>query len=104
MCATYTLRPLLTLSDATNISGSLSIKTATIGGKASGSYVDVDKFKQSDISLHLQVKVTNQIQEAPEYNLFNKLDNVTKETFAEVYGVSCCMQMLSASYTHILLE
>jgi hypothetical protein len=29
--------------DAMNISGSLSIKTATIGGKANGSYVDSDK-------------------------------------------------------------
>jgi hypothetical protein len=47
--------------DAMNISGSLSIKTSTIGGKASGSYVDSDKFKSSDINFHLQVRVTNQM-------------------------------------------
>lgn len=44
-----------------NISGSLSIKTAQIGGKASGSYIDSDKFKSSDINFHLQVRVTNQM-------------------------------------------
>ena len=49
------------VTDAMNISGSLSIKTATIGGKANGSYVDSDKFKSSDINFHLQVRVTNQM-------------------------------------------
>ena len=44
-----------------NISGSLSIKTSMIGGKASGSYIDSDKFKSSDINFHLQVRVTNQM-------------------------------------------
>lgn len=48
-------------TDAMNISGSLSIKTATIGGKANGSYVDSDKFKSSDINFHLRVSVTNQM-------------------------------------------
>lgn len=71
-----------------NISGSLSIKTATIGGKANGSYIDSDKFKSSDINFHLQVKVTNQIHDALEYNDFNKIDKVEKHQFPEVYGVS----------------
>lgn len=76
-------------TDAMNISGSLSIKTATIGGKASGSYVDSDKFKESDINFHLQVKVTNQIVDgSAEYTLFNKIDNVANEDFVPVYGVS----------------
>ena len=44
-----------------NISGSLSIKTSVVGGKGSGSYVDSDKFKSSDINFHLQVRVTNQM-------------------------------------------
>ncbi|KAI9163802.1 hypothetical protein HJFPF1_05429 [Paramyrothecium foliicola] len=74
------------VTDAMNISGSLSIKTATIGGKANGSYVDSDKFKSSDINFHLQVKVTNQIHEPPEYCIFNKISKVKKEEFAEVYG------------------
>ena len=71
-----------------NISGSLSIKTATIGGKANGSYFDSDKFKSSDINFHLQVKVTNQIHDAQEYNVFNKIDKVETNQFPEVYGVS----------------
>lgn len=61
---TYSSRFVDKLSDVTdsmNISGSLSIKTATIGGKANGQYVDSDKFKSSDINFHLQVKVTNQM-------------------------------------------
>ena len=70
-----------------NISGSLSIKTATIGGRANGSYVDSDKFKSSDINYHLQVKVTNQIHEPPENNKFNKIANVKDEEFPDVYGV-----------------
>lgn len=98
-----------------NISGSLSIKTSTIGGKASGSYVDSDKFKSSDINFHLQVKVTNQMwvanhfffilfiyifyeksttlltifsHDAKNYNQFNKLEDLDDSRFAEVYGVS----------------
>jgi hypothetical protein len=71
-----------------NISGSLSIKTATIGGKANGSYVDSDKFKSSDLNFHLQVKVTNQILDAENYSIFNKIDNVEASAFPEVYGVS----------------
>ncbi|KAK4169843.1 hypothetical protein QBC43DRAFT_283408 [Cladorrhinum sp. PSN259] len=74
------------VTDAMNISGSLSIKTATIGGKANGSYIDSDKFKSSDINFHLQVKVTNQIHEPPEYCIFNKIGKVKKEEFPEVYG------------------
>ncbi|KAH7142929.1 hypothetical protein B0J13DRAFT_596179 [Dactylonectria estremocensis] len=74
------------VTDAMNISGSLSIKTATIGGKANGSYVDSDKFKSSDINFHLQVKVTNQIHDAADYNIFHKLDNVSAKEFPEVYG------------------
>ena len=71
-----------------NISGSISIKTSTVGGKANGSYIDSDKFKQSDINFHLQVKVTNQNHYAPNYRLFNKLNEIGQEKFNEVYGVS----------------
>ncbi|KAJ5646646.1 hypothetical protein N7490_003018 [Penicillium lividum] len=69
-----------------NISGSLSIKTATIGGKANGSYVDSDKFKSSDINFHLQVKVTNQVVEPGNYCIFNKIPQISKEKFNEIYG------------------
>lgn len=77
------------VTDAMNISGSLSIKTATIGGKANGSYVDSDKFKESDVNFHLQVKVTNQIHDAVgQYCIFNKIPNVGKADFVPVYGDS----------------
>ncbi|KAF5535184.1 hypothetical protein FMEXI_10935 [Fusarium mexicanum] len=69
-----------------NISGSLSIKAPTIGGKAIGSYVDSDQFKSSDIIFHLQVKVANQIHEPPEYCIFNKISKVKKEEFSEMCG------------------
>ena len=70
-----------------NISGSLSIKTATVGGKANGSYVDSDKFKSSDINFHLQVKVTNQVHDAQNYNAFNKIEKLDPKSFPDVYGV-----------------
>ncbi|CEO58470.1 hypothetical protein PMG11_03194 [Penicillium brasilianum] len=76
------------VTDAMNISGSLSIKTATIGGKANGSYVDSDKFKSSDINFHLQVKVTNQVVEPGNYCIFNKIPHIPTEKFNEVYGDS----------------
>ncbi|KAJ5263841.1 hypothetical protein N7478_011446 [Penicillium angulare] len=74
------------VTDAMNISGSLSIKTATIGGKANGSYVDSDKFKSSDINFHLQVKVTNQVVEPGNYCIFNKIPQIHQERFNEIYG------------------
>jgi hypothetical protein len=70
-----------------NISGALSIQTATIGGKGSGSYIDSDKFKDSDINFHLQVKVVNQIHKPEEYTLFNQIHNMDKNDFTAVYGV-----------------
>ncbi|KAK6525430.1 hypothetical protein TWF694_005568 [Orbilia ellipsospora] len=88
---TYSSKFVDKLSDVTeamNISGSLSIKTATIGGKANGSYVDSDKFKSSDINFHLQVKVTNQIHDADNYNIFNVVPNIDATSFPEVYGDS----------------
>jgi hypothetical protein len=75
-----------------NISGSLSIKTATIGGKANGSFIDSDKFKSSDINFHLQVKVTNQIHDAKNFSVFNKIDNVEASALPEVYGVTLLKQ------------
>jgi hypothetical protein len=77
-----------------NISGSLAVKTATVGGNANGSYIDSDKFKSSDINYHLQVKVTNQIHDAPMYRIFNQIESVTDDEFNDVYGVSGQSQRL----------
>ncbi|KAK3389204.1 hypothetical protein B0H63DRAFT_536977 [Podospora didyma] len=86
---TYSSRFVDKLSDVTNamnISGSLSIKTGTIGGTANGSYVDSDKFKSSDINFHLQVKVTNQLHHPQNYSIFNKIESINDEDFPQVYG------------------
>ena len=84
-----------------NISGSLSIKTATIGGKANGSYVDSDKFKSSDINFHLQVKVTNQVHDATDYSIFNKIQGLEDHEFPQIYGVSTTSDLPRASLTRI---
>jgi hypothetical protein len=70
-----------------NISGALSIQAGTVGGKGNGSYVDSDKFKESDLNFHLQVKVTNQILKFDEYCLFNKIDWLKDSDYPAVYGV-----------------
>lgn len=72
------------------ISAALSIQTSTIGGSASGSFLDSDKFKQSDINFFIQVKVTNQTRMAKDYTEFNRLGVVQKDhtKFTEIYGVS----------------
>ena len=38
-----------------NISGALSTQTVTIGGKASGPFVDSGRFEVSDVNIQLQV-------------------------------------------------
>ncbi|KAF5578869.1 uncharacterized protein FSUBG_13702 [Fusarium subglutinans] len=70
-CSSHFVDKTSDVTDAMNISGSLSIKTATI---------------YSDINFHLQVKVTNQIHEPPEYCIFIKISKVKKEECSEVYG------------------
>nr|XP_036588070.1 uncharacterized protein CTRU02_02082 [Colletotrichum truncatum]KAF6799211.1 hypothetical protein CTRU02_02082 [Colletotrichum truncatum] len=87
---TYNSRFVDKLSDVTeamNISGSLSIKTGIIGGQANGSYVDSDKFKSSDINVHVQVKVTNQTEDASKrFTIFNKIKPLENKDFAKIYG------------------
>jgi len=70
-----------------NISASLSIKTATIGGAASGSFIDSVKFKESDMNFFVQVKVINQISFGEDYTEFENILPAGAR-FTEVYGVS----------------
>ena len=70
-----------------NISASLSIKTATIGGAASGSFIDSDKFKESDMNFFVQVKVVNQIIFGEDHTEFQNILPAGAR-FTEVYGVS----------------
>ncbi|RTE82404.1 hypothetical protein BHE90_003036 [Fusarium euwallaceae] len=73
------------ITDAMNISASLSIKTATIGGGASGQFIDSDKFKESDINFFVQVKVVNQAIIGEDYTEFQPVLPVGAN-FNEVYG------------------
>ncbi|EMD85057.1 hypothetical protein COCC4DRAFT_31650 [Bipolaris maydis ATCC 48331] len=74
--------------DVMNVSASLSIKTGTIGGAVSGTYIDSDKFKTSDLNFFIQVKVTNQTHMARDYTQFQKLKNFPITRFTEIYGDS----------------
>ncbi|KAF2007639.1 hypothetical protein P154DRAFT_152 [Amniculicola lignicola CBS 123094] len=73
------------ITDAMNISASLSIKTSKIGGSANGAFIDSDKFKESDLNFFIQVKVVNQSTMARNYTEFEKID-VPPAQFNDVYG------------------
>lgn len=59
----YSSRFVDRLSDVTEdmcVSAGLSIKHAKVGGSGKGSFVDSDKFKESDLNFYISVKVINQ--------------------------------------------
>lgn len=81
------------LSDITEdmcVSGSLSIKAAKFGGSGRGSFVDSDKFKQSDLNFYISVKVVNQTINFKDALTYNPLRSVgiDDKKFPEVYGDS----------------
>ena len=87
---TYCTRHVTKMSDVTdamNISAALSIKSATAGGGLSGSYVDSNKFKESDINFFVQVQVVNQTIMAEDVTKFQPIPGVSDGgTFTKVYG------------------
>jgi hypothetical protein len=102
---TYSSRYVSKISDVSNsmnISGALNIKYGSVGGGASGSFVDSSKFQSSDINFLVTVKVINQtIQADPEAMLFRPLVQegqgggqlnqtsvpaMTAETFTRMFG------------------
>lgn len=88
---TYTSRFVDRLSDVMDdmsVSGSLSIKAGKVGGSGKGSFVDSDKFKESDLNFYISVKVVNQTINFKDALVFNPLRSVGKENFREVYGDS----------------
>jgi hypothetical protein len=87
----YTSRFVDRLSDVMDdmsISGSLSIKAGKIGGSGKGSFVDSDKFKESDLNFYISVKVINQTINFKDALVYNPLRSVNKDNFREVYGDS----------------
>ena len=90
---TYSSRFIDKLSDVTEdmaISGALSVKMAKIGGSGRGSFVDSDKFKQSDLNFYVSVKVANQtvnFKDALVYNPMRSID-IDNKDFNKIYGDS----------------
>ncbi|KAJ7258577.1 hypothetical protein C8J57DRAFT_1073542 [Mycena rebaudengoi] len=78
------------ITDSLNVSGSLQIKIEAIGGggQASASFLDSNKFKESDINYIIQVRVTNQHLTAPDLTEFTSIPNVPSSEFNRVYGDS----------------
>jgi hypothetical protein len=88
---TYTSRFVDRLSDVMDdmsVSGSLSIKAGKVGGSGKGSFVDSDKFKESDLNFCISVKVLNQTINFKDASVFNPLRSVDANNFREVYGDS----------------
>lgn len=88
---TYSSRFVDKLSDVTDdmaISGALSVKMAKIGGSGRGSFVDSDKFKQSDLNFYISVKVTNQTVNFKDALIYNKMRSIEpgSEDHNKVYG------------------
>ncbi|OBS23324.1 hypothetical protein FPOA_03873 [Fusarium poae] len=74
------------ITDDMNISGSLSIKYGSIGGAGKGSFVDSDKFKESDLNFFISVKVINQSINIKDALVFQGLPSVTESNFRNVFG------------------
>lgn len=88
---TYTSRFVDRLSDVMDdmsVSGSLSIKAGKVGGSGKGSFVDSDKFKESDLNFYISVKVVNQTINFKDALVYNPLRSVDENNFREVYGDS----------------
>ncbi|KAM0227454.1 hypothetical protein ACHAPO_011516 [Fusarium lateritium] len=74
------------ITDDMNTSGSLSIKYGSIGGKGKGSFVDSDKFKESDLNFFISVKVINQSINIKDALVFQGLPSVDQSNFRSVFG------------------
>ncbi|KAG7406377.1 hypothetical protein Forpe1208_v013961 [Fusarium oxysporum f. sp. rapae] len=74
------------ITDDMNISGSLSIKYGTIGGSGKGSFIDSDKFKESDLNFFINVKVINQSINIKDALVFQGLPSVDENNFRSVFG------------------
>jgi hypothetical protein len=88
---TYTTRFVDRLSDVTedmSVSASLSIKAGKVGGSGKGSFVDSDKFKESDLNFYISVKVVNQTINFKDPLVYNPMRSVDKNNFREIYGDS----------------
>lgn len=51
-------------------------------------FIDSNKFKESDLAFHLQVKVVNQVLEGDEITEFNPIKDLPSNQFTDVFGDS----------------
>jgi hypothetical protein len=71
---------------ALNVSAALSVKVGNITGSGSGSYIDEDKVKESEINFIIQVKVTNLTTKLPINVEFNEIPLKDPNDFTKIYG------------------
>lgn len=72
-----------------NISGAFSVKYGKIGGSAKGNYIDIKKFKESDLNFYISVKVINTTVNWKDRLKFFPLPGVSDGAkFNEVFGDS----------------
>ncbi|KAF7343734.1 hypothetical protein MSAN_01954000 [Mycena sanguinolenta] len=78
------------VTNSLNVSGSLQVKleTGEAGVNVSASFLDSNKFKESDINYFIQVRVTNQKLIAEDLTDFTPIPNVPFSEFNRVYGDS----------------
>ncbi|PWN43857.1 hypothetical protein IE81DRAFT_346244 [Ceraceosorus guamensis] len=78
------------VADDMNVSAALSVKTDSFGLSGRGSFVNTDKFHNSDIKFYLSVKVVNSsvnFKDALAYNPISSIQEGTKEHL-ECFGDS----------------
>ncbi|KAF7341631.1 hypothetical protein MSAN_02060600 [Mycena sanguinolenta] len=78
------------ITNSLNVSGSLQVKLEATGAgvDVSASFLDSNKFKESDINYFIQVRVTNQRLTAPDLTEFTPIPDVPFSEFNRVYGDS----------------
>ncbi|KAI1268737.1 hypothetical protein F5Y18DRAFT_165340 [Xylariaceae sp. FL1019] len=91
------------ITNSMNISGSLEIKYSSVGGKGAGSFVDSNKFKESDLAFHLQVKVINQVLECEDVTEFNPIKDLNANEFTDVFGDSFISGFISGGEFNALV-
>lgn len=76
------------ITDDMNISGSLAIKYNAIGGSGKGSFLDAEKFYDSDLNYYISVKVINQTLNYKDPLTFNPLRScmTDKTRFDQTFG------------------
>ena len=103
----YTSRFVDKLSEITDdlgISASIAIKHSKIAGSANGSFIDTDKFKQSDLNYYISVKVINQSINFRDALEFNPIPSVDKNNFLGVFGDSFISGFLEGGELNALIS